>query len=201
MGTDAVILAGGYSSRANAFKMELKLEGKPVLQHVIDAFIPICTHIVVVGGYQIERIYPLVPKYEDKVTVVYNTDYSSGMFSSVKKGIGEVTGSRFFLTPGDCPLLSTDTCRQLLEYGGQIVKPVCRGKGGHPVLLSCECIKEILAEPDESNLKIYLAKKQVIQIETEDEGILLDVDTPVDFEKAERLIRLNSRNNSKNREL
>ncbi len=186
MNTDAVILAGGYSSRANAFKMELELNGKPILQHVIDAFLPICEHIIVVGGYQIERLYPLVSKYEEKVTVVYNSEYPKGMFTSVKKGIAEVTGSRFLLTPGDYPLITTDICRQLLEHSGQIVKPGFHNKGGHPILLPYECIDEILAEAEDSNLKLYLDKKQVLQVEIEDESILLDVDTPADYEKVKQ---------------
>ncbi len=184
MNTDAVILAGGYSTRANAFKMELELEGRPVLQHVIDAFLPVCNHIIVVGGYQIEHLYPLVQKYGENVTVVYNEDYPRGMFTSVKKGISEVTASQFFLTPGDFPLITTDICRLLLEQSGQIVKPKYKNKGGHPILLPKECIEEILAEKEDSNLKLYLDKKQVIQIEIEDESILLDIDTPMDYEKA-----------------
>lgn len=171
--------------------MELELEGKPVLQHVINAFLPLCTHVIVVGGYQIERLYPLVEAYEDKVSIVYNADYPKGMFTSIKKGIAEVTGSRFFLTPGDYPLLTLNTCRRLLEYGEQIVKPVCRGRGGHPILLPSRCIKEILMEEDGSSLRNYLDKQRVIQFITEDEGTLYDIDTLTDYEKVRELMRIN----------
>lgn len=139
--------------------MELELEGKPVLQHVINAFLPLCTHVIVVGGYQIES--------------------------------AEVTGSRFFLTPGDYPLLTLNTCRRLLEYGEQIVKPVCRGRGGHPILLPSRCIKEILMEEDGSSLRNYLDKQRVIQFITEDEGTLYDIDTLTDYEKVRELMRIN----------
>lgn len=188
--TDAVILAGGYSKRAKTFKMELELEGKPVLQHVINVFLPLCTHVIVVGGYQFERLYPLVEAYEDKVSVVFNADYPKGMFTSIKKGIAEVTGSRFFLTPGDYPLLTLNTCRRLLEYGEQIVKPVYRGRGGHPILLPSRCIKEILEEDDGSSLRNYLDKQQVIRVVTEDEGILYDIDTLTDYEKVRQLMKI-----------
>lgn len=197
MNTDAVILAGGYSSRANAFKMELSLEGKPILQHVIDAFFPVCNRIIVVGGYQVERLYPLVESYKDKVMVVTNKEFEKGMFTSVKRGITEVTASRFFLTPGDYPLITTDILRKLLENEGEIVKPVYQGRGGHPILLPFSCIKEILAEPEDSNLKLYLNKKQITQIETEDESILLDVDTQLDYEKVIRFKSVKSNGNEK----
>lgn len=195
MDTNAVILAGGYSKRAKTFKMELELEGKPVLQHVINVFLPLCTRVIVVGGYQIERLYPLVEVYEDKVSIVYNTGYPKGMFTSIKKGIAEVTGSRFFLTPGDYPLLTLNTCKRLLEcsdleYGEQIVKPVYQERGGHPILLPSRCIKEILEEEDGSSLRNYLDKQQVTRVMTEDEGILCDVDTLTDYEKARQLMRI-----------
>jgi molybdenum cofactor cytidylyltransferase len=183
MTTDAVILAGGFSSRANAFKMELKLEGKAVLQHVIDAFLPVCRNIIIVGGYQIERLFPLTSMYGDGVKIVFNEEYEKGMFTSVKRGIKEVTASQFFLTPGDYPLLTTEVCRQLLEYSGQIVKPRYQSRGGHPILLPYFCVNEILAEGEASNLKLYLDKKEIKIIEINDESILMDLDTREDFEK------------------
>jgi molybdenum cofactor cytidylyltransferase len=189
MDTDAVILAGGYSSRANAFKMELELEGRSVLQHVIEAFLPLCKNIIVVGGYQIERLSPLTSKYEDKVKIVFNENYPQGMFTSVKKGVQEVRASQFFLTPGDYPLLTTDICRELLRYSGQIVKPKFHNRGGHPILLPASCIMEILAEGEESNLKLYLDKKDIKIIEIDDESIMMDVDTPEDYEKVKKMIQ------------
>lgn len=189
MDADAVILAAGYSSRAEAFKMELMLEGKPILQHVIEAFLPVCRKIIVVGGYQIERLIPLTAVYGETVEVIYNEDYSKGMFTSVKKGIDRVKSPRFFLTPGDYPLITTQICRRLLEYGGDFVKPSFHNRGGHPVLLPFSCIDEILAEKDDSNLKLYLEKKHMNYIETEDANILLDVDTQADYEKAMLLMK------------
>ncbi|MDF2822098.1 MAG: nucleotidyltransferase family protein [Clostridiales bacterium] len=188
--TDVVILAGGYSSRANAFKMELLIDQRPILQHVIDAFLPICSHIIVVGGYQMERIYPLIDEYKNKVSLVYNENYSKGMFSSVKRGIVEVKSSQFFLTPGDVPFITTHVARQLLEYSGQIVKPRYQGHGGHPILIPYRCIEEILAESEDSNLKIYLDKQDVKSIEVEDESILFDIDTPKDYEDAKLIQRI-----------
>lgn len=185
MEVEAVILAGGYSSRAGAFKMELKLEGKAILKHVIEVFLPVCSRIIVVCGYQQERVEALTKEYGGKVELVYNKDYDKGMFSSVKAGIRQVRSARFFLTPGDYPLITSHICQRLLEQGEDFVKPSYRKKGGHPILLPFSCIDEILREDDASNLKNYLQQKRMHYIEVEEEGILMDVDTREDLRKAE----------------
>lgn len=183
MKTDAVILAAGYSSRAEAFKMELPIGAKPVLNHVVDAFYPICEKIIVVGGFRIERIEELLTIYEDKVCLVFNDDYDKGMFSSVKRGINEVTGEQFFLTPGDYPLITTKVCQRLLEYSGEIVIPKYKERGGHPILLPARYKEEIQNEEETSNLKVYLEKKEKRYLEINDESILLDIDTKEDYER------------------
>lgn len=189
MEVEAVILAGGYSSRAGAFKMELLLNEKAILQHVIEVFLPICNRIIVVDGYQQERVVALTKKYGKQVEVVYNEAYPRGMFSSVKKGIRQVHSPRFFLTPGDYPLISSDICIRLLEHGGDFVKPSYQHRGGHPILLPHSCIDEILSEDDDSNLKSYLQRKRIHYVEVEEEGILIDVDTSEDLKKAMGLIQ------------
>lgn len=182
MDTDVVILAAGFSSRAQGFKMEMTIDGKAILNHVIDAFYPICNNIIIVGGYQIERVGLLVEQYHDKVQLVYNKDYVKGMFSSVKEGIAHVKNSEFFLTPGDYPLITTEICMRLLEYRGEIVKPKYGNRGGHPILLPSDYIDEILREDENSNLKLFMDKKKIREIQIEDESIVLDVDTPLDYQ-------------------
>lgn len=182
MKTDAVILAAGYSSRAEAFKMELLIGDKPVLRHVVDALIPSCSQIIVVGGYQIERIEEILRIYNNRVHLVLNEEFDKGMFSSVKRGVKEITGEQFFLTPGDYPLITTKVCEALLHYSNEIVIPSYQQRGGHPILLPSICKEEILQEEDTSNLKLYLMKKVKRYITVEDPSILLDLDTKEDYE-------------------
>lgn len=182
MSVDAVILAGGYSSRAKAFKMELKIGNTSVLQYVIEAFLPLCTNIIVVGGYEKEKLVPLIEPYKERVHLVFNEEYDKGMFSSVLKGIKEVKSERFFLTPGDYPLITTGLCKGMLERKEPILIPSCNKKGGHPILLSRDLITEIEEESEESNLKNFLTKKSIYYYETEEVGVLLDLDTREDYE-------------------
>ncbi len=48
---EAIILAGGYSSRSNCNKMLLEFEGKPIIMHVIDTFKAVCSRVIVVTGH------------------------------------------------------------------------------------------------------------------------------------------------------
>ncbi len=185
---EAVILAAGYSSRAGGYKMEMVIEGKPVLHHVIDAFVGICTKIIVVGGYKIDCLRELVEPYGDGVTLVFNEVYEQGMFSSVKCGISQVSSKAFFLTPGDYPMLNEKIVRQLMEGARddeKILIPVFKGRGGHPVLIPSAYIKDILNMPHESNLKAYfdLCQHNIKRIELDDPGILYDLDTPADYQQ------------------
>lgn len=180
MSVDGVILAAGYSSRANAFKMELKIDEKAILQRCIESLYDECNKIIVVSGYKHEKIKKLVKNYFN-VEVVYNEDFHKGMFSSVKKGIKNVTAERFLITPGDYPLISKEVVKKILKEKNEIVIPSFNKKGGHPLLLKSNLIREILIEPEDSNLKIYLSKKQCSYLNIDDEGIVLDVDTMEDY--------------------
>lgn len=187
MDVDGVILAAGYSSRANAFKMELEINNKPILQRCIEALYDNCNNIIVVSGYKHEKINRLVENYT-KAKVVYNDEFYKGMFSSIKKGIRDVTASKFLLTPGDYPLINKDIIEKLLSEEKEIVIPSFNMRGGHPILLGRNLIREILQEPDDSNLKKYLSKKQCSYLNIDDKGILLDVDTMEDYENVKNII-------------
>lgn len=190
MSLDAVILAAGYSSRAEGFKMEFQLEKKAVLQHVIESFYPICDQIIVVGGYQHEKLEPLIQPYKEKVKLVINKDFAQGMFSSVQTGVKEVSAERFFLTPGDYPLINTRLCQLLAETNADVIIPSFHMKGGHPVLLSNNCIKELLAENKTGNLKEFLKRFPISYVTVEEEGILMDIDTKADYHKIQQKMKL-----------
>ncbi len=180
MNIEGVVLAAGYSSRAGTFKLELELNGKTVIEHCIGSLIEFCSRIIVVGGYQIEKVQALLAKYP-QVEVVLNSKFDEGMFTSVKEGMRHIQGDRFFFTPGDYPLISRDVCRSLLAVEGEIVIPVYRGRKGHPVLMSGSIAKELLKEDDTSNLRDYIRCKGFKPLEVEYEGILIDLDTRDDY--------------------
>jgi molybdenum cofactor cytidylyltransferase len=194
MKIEAVVLAAGYSSRAGAFKMGLEIGGRSVIERCIASLAEVCSRIVVVGGYQSGKLAALIRSCP-RAELVINHRYAEGMFTSVKAGVKELDCDRFFLTPGDYPLVGPEVHRQLLASEGGIVIPAYHGRKGHPVLIPGEYARELLAEADTSNLRLFLQRKGFQTVAVADEGILMDVDTPEDYRRAvERFTKGGGRN-------
>ncbi|MCQ6281325.1 NTP transferase domain-containing protein [Bacillus sp. EB600] len=187
---EAIILAAGYSSRANAFKMTLPLGQMTVLEQTIAKFEGLCSRVIIVAGFQAEIIQEEMEKinsknaYSFQMKFVFNENFSQGMFRSVQKGCNEVNTPTFFLTPGDCPLVKKETVQLLAKHTGNVVIPSFNDKGGHPIKLSSEVKEKILETNPKSNLRVVLSGYEKKYIHVDDPGVLLDVDTPEDYQKA-----------------
>lgn len=187
---EAIILAAGYSSRANAYKMTLPLGHSTVLEQTLSKFEGCCRRVVVVAGFQAEIIEEEIAKINRKdaysfgIQLVYNEHFNKGMFSSIQKGCRVVNVPTFFLTPGDCPLVKKETIQLLEKHKGNVVIPSFNFKGGHPIKLSSAVAQKILETPPESNLRMVLSGFKKEYLNVHDPGVLMDIDTPDDYQKA-----------------
>ncbi|KAA9019506.1 nucleotidyltransferase family protein [Niallia endozanthoxylica] len=187
---EAIILAAGYSSRANAYKMTLPLGKSTVLEQTISKFEGYCGRILVVAGFQAEIVEEEIAKinrkdaYSFQIKLVYNEHFNKGMFSSIQKGCSVVNAPTFFLTPGDCPLVKKETIQLVAKHKGSIVIPSFNHKGGHPIKLSSEVKKKIHETDPESNLREVLNGFEKEYLNVHDPGVLMDIDTPEDYQKA-----------------
>jgi molybdenum cofactor cytidylyltransferase len=178
---EGVVLAAGLSSRAGGYKMEMPLGDKALIERSIEGMLVVASRILVVVGWKAERVRELLAGYP-QVEIVLNEAYQEGMFSSVKAGLAQVRAERFFLLPGDHALVGATVYRQLLTVTGDIVIPTYQGRKGHPVLMRGELVPEILGQPPGSILRDYVNRKGYTLVEVDDEGILIDVDTPADYD-------------------
>lgn len=187
---EAIVLAAGYSSRANAFKMTLPIGQMSVLEQTISKFEGLCSRVIVVAGFQAEIIQEEIAKiisenaYSFQIEFVYNENFNQGMFHSIQKGCSEVNAPTFFITPGDCPLVKKETVQLLAKHKGNVVIPSFDYKGGHPIKLSSEVKQKILETNPESNLRVVLGGYEKQYMNVDDAGVLMDVDTPEDYQKA-----------------
>ena len=154
--------------------MLLTIGEKTVIERCINAFYESCSRIIVVTGKYHDDIRQCLRPYA-KVELVYNRDYNQGMFSSVKEGIKQIESERFFITPGDYPLLKADTINHMLNTSGGFVAPVYQGKKGHPILLDRMFIPVILNS--NTNLRECLSEFECIKLNVNDEGVTKDLDT------------------------
>jgi molybdenum cofactor cytidylyltransferase len=198
----AVILAAGMSRRMGRPKALLPLGGLPMIVRVVAPIISLGSvdPIVVVTGHQSEQVVGAMDGCE--VEFVHNPDYEAGgMLSSVKTGCRAVADrcDAFFLVLGDQPLIREQTYQMLRRDMGlwpmpsnshgpearvTMTQPVYRGRHGHPILVSSDCISEILFLPDDATLKTFTQRIESREIEVNDPAVLSDIDTPLDYDRA-----------------
>lgn len=186
----ALILAAGESSRMKRLKPLLPLAGQTVIERVIGLFRQIgIADIRAVLGHGADRLVPVLDR--QGVPHVINTDYQSGMFSSIQTGaahLGNGCGA-FFLLPADIPFVRPETLQKLIaafrETGQLVYRPRYQGRRGHPPLISAELIPEILAFQEPGGLRALLSRhaERCVDIDCDDPGILIDLDTPEDYQK------------------
>ena len=167
-------------------KALLPIRGRTFLENILDA----------ISHTSIEDVFVVVGRHrkeiEERVTlpsVVFNPDYEQGMITSFQAGIRALSwdASGAFLFLVDHPLVETKTLEAMIERlaPNRIVVPAFEGRRGHPVLFASEILQEILALPPSQGANIVVRKNpaRVVEVSVNAPGILIDVDTPEDFEK------------------
>ena len=185
-----VLLAAGYSSRMGAFKPLLPLGNEPVVTHCIKSMQNVPLHsIIVVVGYQSDQIIPLLK--EEHVDWVFNPEYPTGMFSSIKAGIRKIpdSASGCFLSLVDSPLVPSFVYQEMInvhkEHPTSLIVPCYRGKKGHPLLIPSTLFPELLAYSGEKGLKFItdLHDEEMIRLEVSSEAVVMDMDTWQEYEE------------------
>jgi len=184
--TYGLILAAGESKRIGSPKALLKIDSETFLHHITcvlhDAGIE---NIIVVAGAHYEEIR----KNAEGLTVVFNAQYALGQFSSLQSGLREIPAQTdsVIVWPVDLPLVRTDTITALIKTAGSnpITVPVHHGKKGHPVIYSAETITKILSmEPIHTGKELFeYFKDRIAFTNVEDPAVLIDIDTPEDYER------------------
>ena len=184
---EGIILAAGFSSRAGTYKLTLELNGKTVIERCIEGMYDACSKIIVIGGYNIEKLAMILDKYT-KVKLVYNENYQTGMFSSVIKGYSQTEGDKVFMIPGDYPLVSHDVYESLLRTNANIVIPTYEGTKGHPVFMNRKIINLLLSSKHIRSLREFIANEEFTVLEVGCPGVLMDIDTPEDYIHAQEYL-------------
>ena len=186
MSYGAVIAAAGFSSRMGEFKPLLPLGGQTMIAVLIGRLRAAgVEEILVVTGHNGDRLEAHLA--ELGVNFVRNPDYASTqMFESICLGLRGLRGCHdgVFITPGDVPLVRPETIREMEQRAAAVVRPVYGGRQGHPVLLSAEVVPQVLRYDGTDGLRRVLRQlnDRTVRVEVPDEGVLLDADTPEEFQ-------------------
>ncbi|PKN05759.1 MAG: nucleotidyltransferase family protein [Deltaproteobacteria bacterium HGW-Deltaproteobacteria-9] len=187
----ALILCAGRSARMGDFKPLLPLGRDNFIERVISLYRSVgIENIVVVCGHEAQRVIPELTRLG--VKWVLNEHYDKGMFSSIQTGVNHLHGQdrAFFLHPADIPFVRPDTLQSLIAAFStgemDICRPCYQGKHGHPPLISLSLAAVIREFAEAGGMRTLLARyaEKSRDVQCNDSGILLDIDTPEDYEKA-----------------
>ncbi len=183
-----VILAAGFSSRMGTFKPLMKLEDETIVERLIriseNAGLQ---DIVVVTGHNHQQMVRVLNK--TSAVEVFNGRFEEGMFTSMQAGIAALPEDLdgFFIMPVDCPLVTEDILKQLMEsFEPEMFSvPVYRGKKGHPLLIPSKFRQKIMEHDGHNGLKAVTDHdfNLMQRIETGFEGVVMDMDTPEAYEE------------------
>ncbi|MEN3285159.1 MAG: hypothetical protein V7607_6299 [Solirubrobacteraceae bacterium] len=200
-----VVLAAGGASRFGSAKQLAELDGRPLLQHAVDAIlgVPAVSPVVVVLGAEAERVREAVslgdarpePQRPGVATslpaarAVVCAEWAEGMAASLRCGI-EAVGDCDWLVVclGDQPRVTSQVIAAVADEaasapaGVEAIRAMYDGVPGHPVALSRAML------PGVAKLRGDVGARELLggaSVRTFEAGRLcdpVDVDTPEELE-------------------
>lgn len=170
-----IVLAAGRGERFAAsggttHKLDALLHGKRVLDHVLDAVRAsgLACHVVTAD--------PSRPGMGDSIAAgVRATPHAGG----------------WLVLPGDLPLIRSGTLRAVAQSLGnhEVVIPAHRGERGHPVGFNAGCGPALMALSGAQGAASVVRSRKAHQLDVDDPGIAIDIDTLQDLHGAAARIR------------
>jgi molybdenum cofactor cytidylyltransferase len=184
-----LVLAAGSSSRFGSPKPLARLEGSPLLQHVLDAAASADLRpIVVVLGERAPEIERAIQWRSERRIV--NAEPARGLSSSLREGIAAFSalgpGADAVVLLGDQPRTSPDVIRHLIEAAGLTDRPIVAprysgGGGANPVFLRRDAFHIAGEARDDRGLGPILTTRPDLVSWIDVAGSNPDVDTPADL--------------------
>lgn len=204
-----IVLAAGESKRFGKPKQLLEWKGQPFVRAVAQTALRAgLAPVLVVTGANAEEVAAAVRDLD--VLIVRNEDWQSGQGSSIREGIkaltpppslrdtspksfgfgggwegDEVGGAVFLLT--DQPQVTTTVIQALREKHAEglypIVAPMIIDRRGNPVLFDRAVFPDLTNIAGDTGGRALFHKHRVEYLPWHDDHLLLDVDTPEQYER------------------
>lgn len=194
-----VILAAGDSTRMGSPKaLLLTRRGTPFVVSIADTFAAAgIGDIVVVTGRDHDRIAAALATARSTLSarIVRNPDPSRGQLSSLLTAMDAAIAPEteaLVVTLVDIPLLTTETVERVVSEWrrtrSSIARPVIGDRHGHPVVFDRRLFEELRKAPLDQGAKVVVRAHaaEILNVPVSDEGCLVDVDTPSDYEALDR---------------
>lgn len=186
----AIVLAAGQSHRMGpSDKLLLPFVDSTIIETVIRTIQTVIPHMIVVCGENQEQLSRLLIEYD--IELIHNSNSREGIASSIRAGVRAASKNvdGWLICLGDMPRIQPETLRKLTaefyKNPGKIIIPCHDEKRGNPVLFDQRFRENLLAlHGDLGGRQIILKHPEsVVEVEVDDPGIWLDVDTKADYEE------------------
>jgi molybdenum cofactor cytidylyltransferase len=183
----AIVLAAGQSRRMGGRnKLLMEVGGTPLVRRTVNAILsaPV-SEVVVVTGHEPEKIAGALHGLD--VRIVHNPRYADGLSTSLKAGVDAVAPAvaGAVICLGDMPDVAARHVGPLIagfdaDGGREIGVPTHNGKRGNPVLWGRRFFQEMHEISGDVGARHLIGANEslVYEVEFEDTGVLMDLDTP-----------------------
>lgn len=187
---DGIVLAAGASSRMGRPKPTLEIDGTTFLERAVHVLREAgCRYVVAVVSGDDDWAARLADV--SGAAVVVNDQPGSQQIDSLRLAIAKLPddSTAVVVLPVDFPRVQPETIHKLIHWfdpsQALILNPTYKGEAGHPAVFARSILPEFLAPdlPDGARSVILAHEDMARTIDVHDPGILIDVDTPADYEQ------------------
>jgi len=180
----AILLAAGQSKRMNdENKLIKKIKGKPLIKHsVINILESSIDELIIITGHQNKILEKIIDK-NDKIKIIFNSQFKTGMASSIKIGIKSLSKKTkaFFICLGDMPMVNKQIYNQLIKFvnNKEVIIPTYKKQQGNPILFSITMKDKIMNIKGDEGAKEILKKNKdkILNLPINDQAIVKNYNT------------------------
>lgn len=194
-----VLLAGGLSRRMGGGDKCLRpLDGRPILQHIIDRIQPQVASLVLNANGDLSRFHNYgLPVVSD--TIEGFAGPLAGILAGMRWAASQAPACRWIVSvPTDAPFVPTDLVsvlkRNLISQDAKLACAASRGRvhpvvGLWPVSLADE-LECAMLEEDIRKIDLWTARYRIVEVPFVDEPVdpFFNTNRPDDLAEAERLL-------------
>ena len=185
-----ILLAAGESKRfGNKNKLLELIDGKPMINHILDTLFEIFdpTELIVIVGHEQNIIKNLI--FNKDIKILENKDYRKGIGTSIALGMNNLNADidGVMIIPADMPYINSKDIINLenkfMELNCvKVVMPEHNYRTGNPVILPRNYFKTLKSLKDDFGARSLIRKKDIITLKT-GFGTIFDIDTKEELAK------------------
>lgn len=196
----AVIPAAGISRRMGAPKLLFAVDGRTMIQRVLQSLtLPGITDRVVVIRNDDDDLRRELSRLN--ASVVRPAEKPPDMRRSVEHALDFIRqrhapdpDAGWLLVPADCAALTSAVVARLLEAwhgtSARVLVPTCEGRRGHPTFFRWDLAEAVPGLPHDQGVNglISANSDDIVEIEIGDIAVVTDIDTPADYSELRKRI-------------